>query len=280
MFTDDFLLTDFNLIEKNELSTLEDHFFDINRIPGNGILVFPLSMSRLHLGQDPKTLYQFLCFFDKKIIEKTVDVVFIYTNGLYFNNSAPSSSIRKKSNFQMLTHKQELMRIIKKNNAFSPKTIHFLPWDYLILQSEAYLDIQSSIIKQANSDPFFKKLLQLEMKDNLDESLAHYEFIIEETVITYLIRNKLVQFPSTLSDANSWRLLFYQGRCLIPDVYLHQKQLLPQDKSIKQNDSWFHQLSSASMYNMERNILVDYNKINLNDLKRVAHDATAHTVVE
>lgn len=254
------------------LETLEDQFFDINRIPGNGFLVFPLSMSRLFLGQDPKNLYDFLCFFENKIEEKTVDVIFLYTNGLYFNNNEVSSVLRKKSNAQMLTHKQELSNLIKKGKKFSPKSIHFVPWDYILLQSEKYLDTQSFVMKLVESDSFFKKLLDLETKVNLNDSLESYSFIIEETIVTYLIRNKLVPLPYTLSNSDGWRLIFYQGRSLFPDVYLHQKKLLPQNKMIK--DDWFNTLVSASMYNMKRKILVDYNKIDFDLLKEVGQPSS------
>lgn len=106
-------------------NSLNKAFFDINRVPGNGTLIFPLSMSRLFLGQDPKMLYDFLCFFDKKIVEKTVDIVFVYTNGLYFNNVTDSSELRQKTNAQMITHKRELSNLIKKGCLFSPSAVHF-----------------------------------------------------------------------------------------------------------------------------------------------------------
>lgn len=246
------------------LKTLEDSCFDINRVPGNGLLIFPLSMSRLHLGQDPKALYNFLCFFDEKFTEKSIDVVFLYTNGLYFNNEA-SSSYRKKTNAQMFTHKQELMQLIKKNNKFPPKAIHYIPWDFIILQSETYLDLQAQMMKLIDSDSTFRHLIHLELKSNLEASEDACAFIVEETIVTYLIRNKLVSFPNTLSDPNAWRLLIYPGRCLLPDVYIHQKNLF-QQKKLSNSDHWFSRLSSSSMYNMDKNILIDYNKINIDEL--------------
>lgn len=246
---------------------LEDQFFDINRIPGNGFLVFPLSMSRLFSGQDPKSLYDFLCFFEKKLEEMTVDIVFIYTNGLYFNNSSNSLILRKKTNAQMLTHKLELSKLIKTGKKFSPKSIHFIPWDYLILQAENYLGLHSVISKLVESDPFFKTLINLETKIGLEDILGNQSFIIEETIVTYLIRNKLVNLPNTLSDTNGWRLIIYPGRCLIPDVYLYQTNLLPQKKA-NQSDGWFAHLAAAAMYNMKRKILVDYNKIKVGSLEK------------
>lgn len=257
--------------ESGELyfKNMDDNCFDINRVPGNGVLIFPLSMSRLHLGQDPKALYDFLCFFDEKVTEKNIDVVFLYTNGLYFNNVEASPSYRKKTTAQMLTHKQKLDRIIRKHNKFSPRAIHYLPWDYLILQSEQYLDLHSKVVKLMESDRIFNQLLQLEMKSFLEPSSEAYAFIIEETIVTYLLRNKLVPLPTTLSDMNGWRLLVYPGRCLTPDVYLYKQKILHQNKLIN-NDNWFHRMTSSSMYNMDKRVLVDYNKFNIDDFLRTS----------
>lgn len=249
---------------ENYFSQQEQKFFDINRVPGNGILIFPLSMSRLHKGQDPKALYDFLCFFDQKLVEKSVDVIFLYTNGLYFNNVGVSPEYRKKTTAQMLTHKQELNRLIKKHNRFSPKAIHFLPWDYIILQCDTYLELQAEFLKLMDADSVFKQLIDCEIKTTTETMLEARAFIIEESIVTYLIRNKKIVLPMTLSDANAWRLLLYSGRCLMPDVYLYQKKLLPQQ--VSSQDQWFHQTTSYSMYNMEKRILVDYNKIDFSAL--------------
>jgi|GEM_PF-936547 len=261
---------------RDNLNSLEDQFFDINRVPGNGFLIFPLSMSRLHMGQDPKSLYQFLCFFENKVTEKTIDVVFLYTNGLYLNNHGMSSSLRKKLNAQMLTHKQELNKIIKKHNQFTPKAIHYVPWDYILLQAATYLDIYAIVLKIAETDPFFRKLLNVEINIKLDKNLENYDFIIEETIVTYLLRQKLVALPNTLANPNGWRLIFYPGRCLIPDVYLHKKEILPQSKF--ENEDWFSTLTSSAMYNMERKILVDYNRVNLDLLQLSAKEKTSNNV--
>ena len=179
-------------------------------------------MSRLFLGQDPKMLYDFLCFFDKKIIEKTVDIVFVYTNGLYFNNTENSAELRQKTNAQMITHKRELSNLIKKGGRFSPRAVHYISWDSLLLQADNYMDVYAKLLKLSESNTYFKQLLTSEAKADLN-----YDFIIEETIITYLIRNKWVSLPHTLAKSDGWRLLCYPGSCLMPDVYLHQNTILP-----------------------------------------------------
>lgn len=195
-------------------------FFDLNRVPGNGLLIFPLSMGRLHAGQDPKTLYDFIKFFETKITEKTVDVIFLYTNGLYFNSPEESSATRKKTNSQMLTHKQEFLKIIKKKNEFSESAFYFLPWDYVLLQAEKFLDLYALLQQLKTTDMVFKRIVEMEIKDDIFLP-ENYDFIIEETIVTYLIRQKFVRLPHTLSRSDGWRLIVYAGNCLLPDVYIH-----------------------------------------------------------
>src|SRR3989344_5517951 len=100
-------------------------FFYFKSPPGNGFLIFPLSMSRLACGQDPSSVYEWLEFFKKKITEQTIDVIILYTNTLYFNSEEKAYILREKTNNQMMTHKRELAKLISHNKEFSPKAIHF-----------------------------------------------------------------------------------------------------------------------------------------------------------
>jgi hypothetical protein len=68
------------------LMKVENKSYDLSRIPGNGAFIFPLSMCRLHAGQDPKSLYDMICFLDGKLEEKSAD--FIATT-IYRRNVTP-----------------------------------------------------------------------------------------------------------------------------------------------------------------------------------------------
>ena len=59
---------------------------DLNQLPADGYVVFPLSMSRLSNAQNAEECYKWLEFFEKKITVLGLDAVFLYTNGLYYND--------------------------------------------------------------------------------------------------------------------------------------------------------------------------------------------------
>ena len=77
-------------------------------MPANGFLILPLSMSKLHTSQSPVEIYAFLGRFADKIRTISVDVILLYTNGLYFNAEQSAMSLRKKSTNQMVTHSRAL----------------------------------------------------------------------------------------------------------------------------------------------------------------------------
>jgi len=241
---------------------MKGKFFDINRIPGQGILVFPLSMSRLSTAQNPQLIYSFLQKFESKVTEKTVDVVFVYTNGLYSNSHNESYEVRKKLIAQMITHKRELLTIIKKDNQFSVSAIHFICWDDLILQTNNYLELFATLLKIYNTDNFFKSLVRSESRGK-EITTAQIDFILEETILTYLIRQKLVTLPFTLSNQNGWRLICYAGHCLTTDVYLYQKNLLPTNYKIIHQD-FFSEKTASAMYNITEGYLELYDDVDLN----------------
>lgn len=235
---------------------MEQHF-DINKVTANGFLVLPLSMSKLHGEQSPKSIYEFLSFFNLKIPKISVDVIFLYANGLYFNTHESALSVRQKTNAQMVGHMKELSNLILKKREFVPQAFHYLPWDYALLNSGNFQEVYNVLKKLKNSDKEFEKFLEADLGDR-EKSEANYNFLIEEIAVTYLIRQKQITFPSTLSHPDGWQLICYSGNYICGDVYIHQKKLLP----IIQKENF-----SNSFYNVKEKMLFDYNKVNLNALK-------------
>ena len=89
---------------------------DINKLPTDGYLVLPLSMSRLAngKGQSPEECYEIIQYFENKVSQVGIDFLFIYTNGLYYNNDEPALSIRKKTNQAMIDHRNALLKLMVK----------------------------------------------------------------------------------------------------------------------------------------------------------------------
>jgi len=226
--------------------------YDINKLPTDGYLVFPLSMSRLANSQNPEECYEMIKFFESKVSEVGIDLILLYTNGLYYNNEEPALEVRKRTNGQMLSHRNALSKIIVKEKKYITQAMHFLPWDYTILDAPRF-DEFFQILKKASQDDFqFNSLL----KDGLagrEESEANINFLIEEIVVTHLIREQIVSFPKTLVRKDVFRLVVYPGSYFEADKYQCEKRLLPRNENCSNP-------YRAAHYDFSKKVLIDFDK--------------------
>ena len=66
-------------------------YFDFNKFPKNwGIIVMPISMSRIGNTQSPQACIEALDLFLKKIDVNKVGANFLYSEGLYMNLENPA----------------------------------------------------------------------------------------------------------------------------------------------------------------------------------------------
>jgi hypothetical protein len=203
--------------------------FDINTISDEGYLILPLSMSRLHAGQSPEEVYEILRFFLKKLEKYSNDVILLYTNGLYFNSEDISFEKRKKTNEQMLNHSMALRKLVEKRKEFIPGALHFLPVDYIILNSPKYKDLFDKLKKLEKDDKKFQEKLKYDSKER-EYNEANINFLIEEIVLHHLILERQIEFPRTLVKSDIWRLIVYPGE------YLHSYSYLLKEKILKKED--------------------------------------------
>lgn len=224
---------------------------DLNKLPTDGYVVFPLSMSRLGNAQSADECYRWLEFFEKKIEVFGLDAVFLYTNGLYFNSNENASAIRKKTNGQMISHSNAIRKLIVKSRKFMPQAIHYVPTDYVILNSPEFENYSLKLKRLLKEDKDFYNLLVQDSKDNKKDE-ASINFLIEEIVIAHLIRQKQIEFPKTLVKKDNFRLIAYPGPPLKSEVYVWKKKILPQSKDFR-----FY----ASHYDIEREVIYNFDEI-------------------
>jgi hypothetical protein len=202
---------------------------DINKLPNDGYLVFPLSMSRLQKGQSPGECMDILERFNDKVSVPSIDVVFLYTNGLYFNTDDQSFAMRKKTNGQMLSHRNALKKLIMNRKdipKYIPNAFHFLPFDYVILNADNYQSYFERLQRSYRSDAGFKSAVRDSMTGRPADE-ANVNFIIEELVISHLIRNHEIEFPKTIVSKDTFRLIVYPGSVIPADAYCYKHRLLP-----------------------------------------------------
>jgi hypothetical protein len=226
--------------------------YDINKLPTDGYLIFPLSMSRLAKGQNPEECYEMIKYFETKVSEVGIDLVILYTNGLYYNNDEPALEVRKRTNGQMISHRNALSKLIIKDKKYITQAIHFLPWDYTILDTPRFDEFFQILKKAAETDEEFNILLKRGLAGR-QESEANMNFLIEEIVVTHLIREQMISFPQTLVRKDSFRLVVYPGPHFEADRYQHEKRLLP-----KNNDCV--NPYRAAHYDFSEKVLIDFDK--------------------
>lgn len=200
--------------------------FDVNRINGDGYLILPLSMSRLANSQDPEWCYEILKLFLGKLEIYSCDAVLLYTNGLYFNSMEVSFENRKKTNQQVINHNAELRNLVESRKEFIPNAIHYLPVDYVILNTPQFHTFFAALKKLETEDEKFRAFLAKD-SNGREYNEANVNFLLEEIVIAHILREKLVQLPRTLVRNDMWRLIAYAGVYLYADAYQWQRDVLP-----------------------------------------------------
>jgi hypothetical protein len=204
--------------------------FDIGTIHGDGYLVLPLSMSRLAKSQTPDWCYRVFQYFLPKLDTYGNDVVLLYTNGLYLNSDRSSFEMRKKLIQQALNHTVALRALIRRGREFIPGAFHFLPIDYVILNSSYFEGCRDALNLLANSDSGFQKAVAKDMIGR-GNTAANVSFVLEEIVVTHILRQQLVELPRTLVKNDTWRLIVYEGGYINGDLYQWRKHILPHQES-------------------------------------------------
>lgn len=233
---------------------------DINKLPTDGYLVLPLSMSRLSEGngQGAKDCFDIIKYFEKKVSQVGIDFLFIYTNGLYYNNDEPALNIRKRTNMAMVEHKNKILNLLVKSKKYIHQAAHFIPWDYIILNSPQYQEYYLKLVDLKNKDKKFSELLK-ESLQGRPETEANINFIIEEIVVNHLIRQGLIDFPKTLVKNDKFRLIIYNGAYLKADLYQWKMKILPQSQNLNKKVNPYY----ASHYDFYKKVLFNFDDIEL-----------------
>ncbi len=234
--------------------------YNINKIIGSGTLVLPVSMSRIAGGQTPEDCYEMLSYFEEKLESFNNDAILMYTNGLYFNTEDVAFEKRVKTNAQILDHSSKMRKLIDKNRKFIPKAIHFMPIDYIILNSPRYQDMFNFLKKKEAEDEAFQNVIKLDTKGR-EYTEANINFILEEIVVGHLIREEYVDLPHTLAKQDEWRLICYPGTFLKSEVYVYQQNYLEKNKSCKNE-------YRGALYNFKDKILEVFSDIDLSALEK------------
>lgn len=245
------------------MQELVNTFFDINQLPPKeGILVFPISMSRISNSQNAKNCWDYIKIFSpNKITKPLVGLNFIYGDYLYFNSDDKASSLKNKFMPLILSHKNEFLKIVAKNQFYIEQAFSFNTWNQILLECKNYISLLGELKKYYNSDKKFQKYLLDDLKNSNKTKLDYNQinFFLEETLLFYLIiKGRVSLINYYVNGHEKWILWCYPGKPLKSQIYLIQNDIFGFDN--KKNKF------QNSFYDLEEKLLYDFNKIDLETL--------------
>ena len=243
---------------------LTNQLFDINKLPlEEGILVFPISMSRISNSQNAKNCWEYMKIFSPdKIIKPLVGLNLIYGDYLYFNSDEKASTLKNKFMPLTLSHKNEILKIISKNPFYIEKAFSFITWNQALLECKDYTNLLGQLKKFYKTDKKFQKYIKEDLKStgkkNLDENQLN--FFLEETLLFYLIvKGKMLLRNNYVHGHEKWILWCYPGKPLKSQIYLIQTNIFGYHNNKNKFENCFYDLENKKLY--------DFSRIDLDTLK-------------
>jgi hypothetical protein len=205
--------------------------FDLNKFSREwGLIVFPISMSRISNSQGPKEYLKHLRHLSKKVSDPKVGIHFLYTDGLYMNRSGSARELKNANAAASISHANGMRRIIQKHNkefqiqnAFS-----FDSWHQMYLQHSDFMSALSCIKTFYQTDMVFKNLVQKEISAlGKGRTSSQISFFLEEHTLAYLLLKKEIHLRNDfVLGRESWILIAYPGPYSKAQEYLFNKDPL------------------------------------------------------
>jgi hypothetical protein len=210
---------------------MQNEFHDINKLPATwGLLIFPISMSRIENAQSAKSCFDYIHIFDDKISAPKVGAHFIYTEGLYMNFEEKAYETKNKFAQKMVNHMCGLQKLLTKNfkDYQIPHAFSFEAWFQMYLSHTDFLSVIARAKALYDTDALFQKLIAEDTR-MMDRELTQQQinFLIEEHVFSYLLLNRQLKIRNEhIENREEWLLLTYPGKPLVSEIYFYQKDIL------------------------------------------------------
>lgn len=239
-------------------------FFDINKLPKEyGILVFPISISRMHegTGQSPKECMEYIKHFSpSKVTAPNIGLNMLYGDFLYLHSQEPASNLKKKYMTEASKHRRGFESLLTKEwerfqirQAFSFESWSQLYMDYDGDFASDFSKIKKIYEKDEKFQEYVKEDTDLAGRELTEDQI---NFFLEEHLMFYLISKGKVGLPNHhVQGKEEWVLWCYPGVPLKGQAYLYQLNPLKLDnpKNPYQN----------SFYDLESKKLVDFGRVDL-----------------
>ncbi len=240
---------------------METEFFDINKLPPEkGLLLFPISMSRIQNRQNAANCLEDIRHFSpSKVSKPLIGLNFIYGDFLYLYSNKPAPELKNSFMSSVINHKNGIQKLVEKNHLeFQIQhAFNYLTWNQLYLGTKDF-DIKFNEVKKLyESDELFQKYVQedcevfgREMEEN------QVNFFLEESLMLYLLAHNEINLANEYVEGNQkWILNCYPGRPIKSIVYLAKLNPFKLD--------WSENPYQNCFYDLESKKLIKYDNIDL-----------------
>jgi len=203
-----------------------------SKIPTDGYLILPISMSRSNNSQSAQIYNEILTQCQQRCADpSTVDVIILYTASLYYNNQHETAwEVKRRTTSQMVSHKAALQQLIQRRDDLQLH-VRFMAWDQIVVDAPDYQRFYQKLLRRVSIDQALYDLAIYSI-GNREMGEAAISFLVEETVIAHILRQKRVTLPKHNVQNDHFRLLVYPGPYIAIDFYQWKLKILPQDKNI------------------------------------------------
>lgn len=177
------------------------------------MIVLPISMSRISNLQSPEKYMEYLAFFSEKMLENTVGVNFLYSEGLYMNFGENVSEEKNHLAQNALSHKWGILKIKEKKHAQFQvdSAFHFDSWFQMYLAYGAFFSDFTKVKMIFKEDPVFQKYVQMDAEEAGKEyTEQQIHFYLEEHLVGYLLLHRKMHLENMfLLEREEWVLFAY-----------------------------------------------------------------------
>lgn len=241
------------------MENIEEKLFDINKMPKQaGLLMFGISLSRISNSQSAEKCFEYMQGFISKILKPEVGLNIVYSDSLYMNSSEKAMDLKRKFEPLIHAHKYGFIKLLEKNPIYIQKSLNFITWTDMIMESKEFFNYLSDLKKIYEDDDIFQTLVKKDVASATPKE-EEIEFVLEEILMFYLTSKGKVRLRNDfVQEKHKWVLWCYPGKPLYSEVYLFNKNLFKLDNPENMYQNSFYDLESKKLY--------DFAKIEVEDL--------------
>ena len=227
---------------------------DFTRFPEErGMLVFPISLSRISNSQSAKMYWEYVQLLEKKIVKtEGIGVTFVYGDYLYFLTEKDSpATLRHRYLNLMAQHKNEFVGILTRDINWVCDYFSFQTYGQVRLDtSKVYNKYFEKLLKIYSEDPELQECVATDV-GNREHTKEHINFVLEETLLFHLASKGVFSYPNQIiNHREEWVLHCYPGKPMVTEFYLYRKNPFKLGNPKNKFENHFYDLEERKLYDL------------------------------